>query len=421
MYDFETFDHYELLDVARSAGDDEIRRAYRREMSRFHPDRFASASDAERSYADARARQIGEAYATLSDFARRAAYNRRAERATPTTAPAADRIAKLYEQAQRALTGGDRTLAARLLRQVQQLDPFYRDSAMLLASAESAAAADAPLTRRPPLPLIIGGGAAALAIAVVAIALLRNGQTPATSVQTVGRPQPTSAAALSAAPTEAPTALPTVLPTTLPTALPTTLPTALPTTLPTALPTTLPTDPPLADIERGTVLFQDSFARAGWADQRGGAWRVGYTDGSYAISAEPNTGVIWSYRTLRANDVTVAADVTVQRGSGGILLRFSSESSYLSFTIDPADGTFQLREATGGAARVIASGASAAITAGPHRLAARVSADQVTLAIDDRVVAETTTKTRSASRFGLLVNAGDDGAAASFDNVMVWE
>lgn len=62
-------DHYRTLGIAPTADDAVIRAVYLALMKRFHPDRSATASDHQR------AREINEAYAVLSDPARRAAYD----------------------------------------------------------------------------------------------------------------------------------------------------------------------------------------------------------------------------------------------------------------------------------------------------------------------------------------------------------
>ena len=146
--DFAQLDHYELLGVSRRATTDEIKRAYRQQMARFHPDRFVLLSDEEQRYANRRALRINTAYTVLSDFQARVAYNRNLATSQSSFSSRA-RLATLYQQAHDHLAAERYVQAATTLRELHQVNPFYRDSAALLAQAEAAVQQSTPPTATP--------------------------------------------------------------------------------------------------------------------------------------------------------------------------------------------------------------------------------------------------------------------------------
>lgn len=63
-------DYYEALGVARNASEDEIKKSYRKLAMKYHPDRNPGDKSSEEKF-----KEIKEAYETLSDEKRRAAYD----------------------------------------------------------------------------------------------------------------------------------------------------------------------------------------------------------------------------------------------------------------------------------------------------------------------------------------------------------
>ena len=67
--------YYELLEVARDASADDIKRAFRREIAKYHPDKVQHLGKEFQDIAASKAAELTQAYKTLSDSARRAEYD----------------------------------------------------------------------------------------------------------------------------------------------------------------------------------------------------------------------------------------------------------------------------------------------------------------------------------------------------------
>ena len=66
-------DYYKVLGLAKGAGEDEIKKAYRKLALKFHPDKNKSAG------AEERFKEIAEAYEVLSDKKKREIYDQYGE------------------------------------------------------------------------------------------------------------------------------------------------------------------------------------------------------------------------------------------------------------------------------------------------------------------------------------------------------
>jgi molecular chaperone DnaJ len=72
-------DYYEILDLPRSASQDDIKSAFRKLARKYHPD-VSQETDAEERF-----KEINEAYGVLSDDQKRAAYDRFGRRRAGTS------------------------------------------------------------------------------------------------------------------------------------------------------------------------------------------------------------------------------------------------------------------------------------------------------------------------------------------------
>jgi curved DNA-binding protein CbpA len=68
--------YYELLEIAASASVDEIKKAFRQQIARYHPDKVQHLGKEFQNMAADRAAELTEAYRILSDEGRRAEYHR---------------------------------------------------------------------------------------------------------------------------------------------------------------------------------------------------------------------------------------------------------------------------------------------------------------------------------------------------------
>jgi curved DNA-binding protein CbpA len=84
-----TKNHYDVLEVAPTAPADEIKRAFRAQIARYHPDKVQHLGKEFQEMAAGRAAELTEAYRVLSNEAQRADYDRTLSVGPPAPSPPA--------------------------------------------------------------------------------------------------------------------------------------------------------------------------------------------------------------------------------------------------------------------------------------------------------------------------------------------
>ncbi|WP_432204645.1 DnaJ C-terminal domain-containing protein [Cetobacterium somerae] len=68
-------DFYKILEVNKNASEAEIKKAYRKQARKYHPDKFSSSSETEKANAEKKFKEVNEAYQILSDPEKRSQYD----------------------------------------------------------------------------------------------------------------------------------------------------------------------------------------------------------------------------------------------------------------------------------------------------------------------------------------------------------
>lgn len=82
--------HYQLLGIETSASEEDIKRAFRQQIARYHPDKVQHLGKEFQLLAATRAAELTMAYAALSDAGRRAEYDREQQAGAEAVPPAAE-------------------------------------------------------------------------------------------------------------------------------------------------------------------------------------------------------------------------------------------------------------------------------------------------------------------------------------------
>ncbi len=135
-------DHYALLGVGATAGEDEVRRAYYKLARAYHPDRFGKdIAEADRDVVEALFARISEAFAVLGDPEARSLYDQRLKSGALAAEKAADKavvdpkeLARAsYEKGRALAASGDRSRAMSFFEHAAETDRDNWEYRMALA------------------------------------------------------------------------------------------------------------------------------------------------------------------------------------------------------------------------------------------------------------------------------------------------
>ncbi len=402
--DFEQLDDYAILGIKPGATPAEIKQAYLKQIGIYHPDRFAGASPEQQAYAARRARRINQAYQNL---------RRRRSVSVPVTTTQRDYQAELYAQAQEHLSAGRRLQALATLRELQRINPWYRDCATLIATLEAeqrpAVVTPGTVSRRTVLVAMASG----VGLSILGWLGWRQLQGTTASQQYPPAMPPTTISE----PTTPPS--PTVAPSPIATPSPSITPSPTAPPSPTVVPSpTVAPSPTL--VASGPVVYQANFgANSDWPVTSGNGWSVSADSGRYLIQANAGLGDIWAFRTSPiGSDFVVDVEVQVTGDWAGLMLRFNDPKRYLSFLINPVQGQYRCDERNGGQRIVLATGQLE--VRDTTRLGARLENQRITLFVNDQVVEMLTVSSPPPDpRYGLIVRAERNPTTAVFQNLTI--
>ncbi len=384
--DFEQLDDYAILGIKPGATPIEIKQAYLKQIGIYHPDRFAGASPEQQAYAARRARRINQAYQNL---------RRRRSASVPVTPTRRDYQAELYAQAQEHLSAGRRLQALATLRELQRINPWYRDCATLIATLEAeqrpAVVTPRTISRRTVLVAMASG----VGLSILGWLGWRQLQSATASQRYPSAMTPTTIAE----PTTPPS--PTVAPS----------PTA-------ALSPTAVSSPTV--VTGGSVVYQANFgANSDWPATSGNGWSVGANNGRYLIQVNAGLGDIWAFRTSPiGSDMVVEVDVQVTGDWAGLMLRFNDPKHYLSFLVNPVQGLYRCDERNDRQRKLLVE--DQIELRDSNRLGVRLENQKITLQINDQVVEVLTVVSPPPDpRYGLIVRAESNPTTATFRNLVI--
>lgn len=402
-HDFEQLDHYKLLNVARSASLNEIKKAFRREITSYHPDRYVRASNPDKLYARQRSQRINEAFRILRDPKLREHYDMNMSGGAPTrssqpvpTGPLAprDHQAELYDTAKSYIESGRLIQAVGVLRRLQQLNPFYRDVAALLATTEQTINA-----RQLTMPYESLRRTSWLTISIVAIVLVL-----VVIMWLLSDRQQISGAYIDATRTAVAQSTPATE-------------TPIITRTPRRTSTPQISDTP-APVDK-SILLDDGFVTNEWAEATGPTWSTRYDGKRYHLEAQADGDAAWAYRPFDATDIHMIADIQINSGQGGLVLRYHAETDFVAVVLIPATQEYRIVQRQDNQFTEIVRATNPSIQR-DNLLEVTVVGKEITITINGNLITSTAIETLTDSaRFGMIAIPDTSDADVLFSHLTV--
>ena len=172
----------------------------------------------------------------------------------------------------------------------------------------------------------------------------------------------------------------------------------------TRTPRSTPTRPAVATATPmdANVLLDDTFETNDWASATGATWSTRYDGKQYHITAQANSDAAWTYRPFDQADVVVSADMHINSGQAGIIVRYRAETDYVAVVLIPAKQEYRVVQRQDVQFVEITRGQNPAITA-DNLLDVRVVGKQLDISINGSVAASVAIDTMADSaRFGMI-------------------
>jgi hypothetical protein len=197
--------------------------------------------------------------------------------------------------------------------------------------------------------------------------------------------------------------------------------------------TPTPTPPPTATVTPTVTatadgpLLQDNFSKilSGWSINSFDEGSLGYADGKYQLTVISTKWDVWSYLGKSFVDAKISVDASVVASTGngifGVLCRLQDDDNFYALEVSE-EGFFKIWKRVDGEDTALYDWENSdAIPIGvPLTIHAGCAGNQITLGVNDTVLATVQDDSFTKGKVGLIAGTDDTGNfSVAFDNFMV--